>query len=112
MEPSTLNLVIYQDRDFSQAFSLKSGGVAMNLAGYHVRAEIRRNKSSSALVVAFTIAVDESAGSIILSLTSAQTLLIPRTTMFWDLVLTDSFQVRQSYMEGMILVKGTVTREE
>ena len=112
MEPATHNLVIYQDRDFSQTFFLKSAGVAMNLTGYTVKAEVRPDKYASDLIVAFTIVVIKATGSITLSLTDTQTLVLTDEVAFWDLVLTDPLGKRLNYIEGTLTVRGTVTRGE
>ena len=111
MEPATHDLTIYRDRDFSQTFYLKTLGVAMNLTGYTGKAEIRENKDAAALIVAFQVTVDPLIGSIVLSLTDTQTILLPGGIAVWDLVLTDPHGARQNYIEGQVNVLGTVTRD-
>jgi hypothetical protein len=111
MEPATHNLTIYRDRDFSQTFYLKTLGVAMDLTGYSGKAEIRENQDAAGLLVAFQVTIDPLIGSITLSLTDTQTILIPVGAAFWDLVITDPHGVRQNYIEGQVTVVGTVTRD-
>ena len=112
MEPANYDLTIYRDRDFSLPLYLKTLGVAMDLTGYTGKAEIRENQDAADLIVAFQGTMDPLIGSIVLSLTDTQTILLPDGISAWDLVLTDSHGVRQSYIEGQVKVVGTVTRDE
>ena len=112
MKPATHNLTIYRDRDFSQTFYLKAQGVAMDLTGYSAKAEIRSGKDEDILIVGFQVTIIPAIGSIELSLTDTQTILLNDTTAFWDLVLTDTHNKRQNYIEGQVKVVGTVTRDE
>ena len=111
MEPATYDLTIYRDRDFSQTFYLKNLGVAMDLTGYTGKAEIRENKDAVDLAVAFQVTIDPLIGSVVISLTDTQTILLPIGDMAWDLVLTDPQGARQNYLEGQVKILGTVTRE-
>ena len=112
MEPATHDLTIYRDRDFSQTFYLKTLGDPMDLTDYTGKAEIRENKDAAALIVAFQVTVDPLIGSIVISLTDTQTMLLPDGLTSWDLVLTDPHGLRQNYIEGQVKVVGTVTRDE
>ena len=111
MEPAIYDLTIYRDRDFSQTFYLKNLGVAMDLTGYTGKAEIRENKDAVDLAVAFQVTIDPLIGSVVISLTDTQTILLPIGDMAWDLVLTDPHGARQNYLEGQVKILGTVTRE-
>lgn len=112
MKPSTYNLTIYRDRDFSQTFYFKSLGEIMDLTGYAGKAEIRENQDAAELLAAFQVTIDSLVGSVVLSLTDTQTILLPEGAAFWDLVLTDPHGSRQNYIEGQVKVVGTVTRDE
>lgn len=112
MEPANHDLTIYRDRDFSQTFYLKSQGAVMNLTGYSAKAEIRSGKDVVELIVVFQVTIDPLIGSIVISLTDTQTILLKDNTAFWDLVLTDTHGKRENYIEGMVKVLGTVTRDE
>ena len=112
MEPASHDLTIYRDRDFSQTFYLKDSlRVALDLTGYTGKAEIRENRDAAALIVAFQVTIDPLIGSIVISLTDTQTMLLPDGITAWDLVLTDSHGSRQNYIEGQVKVVGTVTRD-
>ena len=113
MKPATLDLTVYRDRDFSRTFYIKQyiGGPAMDLTGYSAKAEIRSGKDTDELIVGFLVVVDPLIGSITISLEDNQTILLVNTVAFWDLVLTDTYGLRQNYIEGMVNVLGTVTRE-
>jgi len=111
MEPATHNLTLFRDRDFSQVFTFKDGdGVIIDLTGYSAAAQIRAAKDDDTLIVAFTIVVSEAEGEVTISLTDVQTLAIEQSKAWWDLVLTDTLGLRQSYVEGGVAIKGTVTR--
>ena len=77
MEPANYDLTIYRDRDFSKTFYFKTLGEAMDLTGYTGKAEIRENKDAAALIVAFQVTIDPLIGSICISLTDTQTMLLP-----------------------------------
>ena len=112
MEPAILNLTIYRDRDFSKTLYFKSLGVAMDLTGYTGKAEIRENKDDANLIVALQVTIDPLIGSIVISLTDTQTILLPVGVLAWDLVLTDPHGSRQNYIEGQVDVVSTVTRDD
>jgi hypothetical protein len=111
MNPASLDLTIYRDRDFSKTLYFKTQGEAMDLTGYTGKAEIRIGQDTDALIVAFHVDITPLIGSIVLSLTDTQTILLKDDTAYWDLVLTDPHGLRQSFVEGMVIVKGTVTRD-
>jgi hypothetical protein len=111
MEPAVYDLTIYRDRDFSQTFYLKTLGDPMDLTNYTGKAEIRENKDVADLIVAFQVTIDPLIGSIVLTLTDTQTILLPDGITAWDLVLTDPHGARQNYIEGQVKVVGTVTRD-
>jgi len=110
MVPAQHDLTIYRDRDFSQVFTFKSHGAAMVLTGYSAKAQIRPTPDSDTLIVDFTTAISGVAGTVTISLTAAQALALVDDLAFWDLVLTDTLALRQTYLEGQVQVKGTVTR--
>jgi len=113
MEPAAHNLTVYRDRDFSQAFILKDAdGVVINLAGYTAQAQIRPAKESATLIVEFSVAIVAATGTITISLTDVQTLALDADYVkgWWDLVLTNPSALRESYVEGSVIFKGTVTR--
>jgi hypothetical protein len=112
MIPATLNLTIYRDRDFSKTLYFKTSlGEIMDLTGYTGKAEIRENKDAAALTVAFQVTIAPLLGSVVLSLADTQTMLLPDGISVWDLVLTDPHGSRQNFIEGVITVLGTVTRD-
>jgi len=112
MKPATHDLTIYRDRDFSQTFYLKSRGAAMDLTGYSAKAEMRSGKDGDSLIVTFQATIDPLIGSIVISLTDTQTILLQDSQACWDLVLTDTHGLRQNYIEGAVQILGTVTRDE
>lgn len=111
MVPARHDLTVYRDRDYSRVFVFQdSDGVIIDLTGYSAKAQIRPEKDSSTLTESFGIDLDGSAGKITISLTDEQTLALASGKFWWDLALTDPSGLRQSYVEGSVFVKATVTR--
>ena len=111
MTPAKLDLTIYRDRDFSKTLYFKTQGATLDLTDYTAKAEIRGGKDQPNLIVAFQVTITPLIGSIVLSLTDTQTILLKDDTAYWDLVLTDPHGARQNFVEGTVNVIGTVTRD-
>ena len=106
------NLVINSGSDFSQSFTLEgSDNSALNLTGYQVNAQMRKwSGSSSAITFTTAILVPSTQGKILISLSSANTTNIKPGRYVYDVVITDSFGMKNRVIEGMVLVREGVTR--
>lgn len=106
------NLVINSGSDFSQSFTLEgSDNSALNLTGYQVNAQMRKwSGSSVAITFTSTIQIPRTEGKILISLSSADTTNIKPGRYIYDIVITDSFGLKNRVIEGMVLVREGVTR--
>lgn len=105
------NLVVNTGANFSQTFTLSStdDNSAFDLTGYTVKSELRK-WSGAVGVTTFTAEIaDADSGTIILSLTNAQTLALKPGRHVYDIVVT-SGATKQRVVEGAVLVRQGVTR--
>jgi hypothetical protein len=110
MEPAYYEMFIHRDRDFSRVFTFKSAGATMILDGYSAKAQIRTELDDGELLADFTTAINAAAGTVTVSLPAALSAAIENNSGFWDLMLVDPNGLRQTYVEGLVTIKGTVTR--
>jgi hypothetical protein len=107
------NLVINAGSDFSQTFTLEgsANNSAFDLTSYTVTAQIRKwAGSSTATSFTATKQTPNTSGKILLKLTSTQTSSIKPGRYVYDVVITDSYDVKNRVIEGMVLVREGVTR--
>jgi len=105
------NLVVNTGANFSQTFTLSStdDNSAFNLDGYTATSQIRK-WAGAVGVTTFTAEIaDAESGTIIISLTNAQTALLKPGRHVYDIVVT-SGAVKQRVVEGAVLVRQGVTR--
>ena len=107
------NLVVNSGADFSQSFTLEKTDTnsVFDLTGYTVEAQMRKWSGSSSYT-SFTTSVEypETAGRILIRLTSIQTSNLKPGRYVYDVVITDEFGVKNRVIEGMVLVTEGVTR--
>lgn len=107
------NLVIDSGSDFSQTFTLEESETnsPLNLTSYTVSSQMRKWAGSSS-AISFTTSIEypSTSGKINISLTSEQTKLIKPGRYVYDVLLTDSFTIKNKVIEGMVLVREGVTR--
>jgi hypothetical protein len=106
------NLVINSGSDFSQSFTLE--GIAnspLNLSEYNVNAQMRKWSGSSS-VITFTSLIEDppTNGKILISLSSEETLDIKPGRYVYDILIIDSYGIKNRVIEGMVLVREGVTR--
>ena len=107
------NLVINSGSDFSQSFTLEGSddNSPLNLTDYEVDAQMRKwSGSSTAITFATSVEFPSTSGKILISLSSADTVNIRPGRYVYDIVITDSFEVKSRVIEGMVLVREGVTR--
>lgn len=99
------DLVFTQGDSFTITISL-----GINLTGCTVAAQVRQFNESPAVQGTFTATItDLVQGTVVLSLTSAQTRLLPMQGV-WDLQVTMPDLTVQTLVKGMVLVNRDVTR--
>lgn len=107
--PGSLDLSIYRGDTFEQGLSFTDGTNPIALPTTSWRAYIRRQPTDLATVEEFTVdATGAAGGLVILSLTEAETTLLPSGCV-WDLELTAAGDVR-TYLRGHLTVVQDVTR--
>jgi hypothetical protein len=107
------NLVINSGSNFSQTFTLEGSddNSPLNLTGYAVNAQIRKwSGSSSAINFSTNIIAPSTSGKISIGLTSGQTVNLKSGRYVYDILITDTFGIKNRVIEGMVLVREGVTR--
>ena len=84
----------------------------MDLTGYSGKAQMRPSKDADAeLIVNFDVQIVPGSGSVTIGLEHSQTIALMYESGFWDLVLTNADGARENYLEGMVTILKTVTRD-
>jgi hypothetical protein len=110
------NIVIEQGYDFSTTYELSDATTngPLNMVGYGITAQLRKNYSSSSFVNFSSSIVDFAAGVIKIELTKEQTALLKPGRHVYDIAIQreglDSDFERSKAIEGMALVRPGVTR--
>ena len=104
------NLVIDQGTDYSTSIVLQNDdGEVANLVGYTANAQLRKTYTSSNSH-SFTTTIDDTSGTIILSLTDTQTANITAGRYVYDVYVSDSFGIVSRIVEGIVTITPRVTR--
>ena len=106
------NLVINSGSDFSQSFTLEgTNNSPFNLTGYEGDAQMRKwSGSSTAITFTTSIELPSTSGRILISLSSENTVNIRPGRYVYDVMIADSFGIKNRVIEGMVLVREGVTR--
>lgn len=105
-------LEIRRGREFSEPFGfVNDDDSAMDLTGYTVKAQVRdRQAIDGNLIIEFTVRIDDPlTGEVYLELTDAETSAITARRGFYDLLLIDAAGKDETYVEGVVAFKGSVT---
>ena len=107
------NLVINSGSDFTQSFTLEGSdnNSPLNLTGFEVDAQMRKwSGSSSAINFSTNIFAPSTSGRISIGLTSGQTIDLKSGRYVYDILITDTYGIKNRVIEGMVLVREGVTR--
>jgi hypothetical protein len=107
------NLVVNAGTDFTQTFTLEATETnsVLDLSNYSVAAKMRKwSGSTSAVSFSSSIISPSTSGKISIGLTSGETSQLKPGRYVYDVVITDSVQVKSRVIEGMVLVREGVTR--
>lgn len=105
------NIYIDAGSDYTNIITIDSaGGPPMNLTGYTVRSQIRKSYSSSTFYNFTASVLDAAAGQIRLTMTAAQTELIPPGRWLYDVEITSSTGARNRVVEGLVIVTPQITQ--
>ena len=105
------NLVIYKFTDFEQTFVLEDSQTnsLKDLTGFTGTCRMQRTLNLGNLT-AFTLSfTNRVRGKIRISLTDDQTAVLEQGQYFYELMLTDSNDVTERVIEGVVIVKHPVT---
>ncbi len=111
IKPIAQNLEIFRGANFVKDFQFtdKKTGDLLDISTWVFNSEIRSdNYQESELLGTFTIEVDIETSTIVLTLSTEDTLAMPATWAFWDLFVTvngESFP----YIYGKVEITSTVT---
>lgn len=107
------NLVINSGSDFSQSFTLEGSynNSSLNLTGYDVYSQMRKwSGSSTAITFETLIQFPPTSGRILIYLPSTDTVNIKPGRYVYDIVIVDSYGIKNRVVEGMVLVREGVTK--
>ena len=103
----TLNTGAYFSRDF---FLDNSDGTPLNLTGYTAASQIRKHPESLNAAATMKVGfIDRSNGKIRVSLAGTITETIKPGRYVWDIMLTDSSDKSDIYIEGNVLASADIT---
>ena len=109
VSPGTYNFTVQRRADHSVTLQFKdSNDAAFNLTGWTVAAQAwdrTRTTKHADFSVTYT---NRSTGTVALSLTDTQTTLFPDEA-YYDVLLTDPSDVKEYYLEGVIIVSQGYT---
>lgn len=110
IEPGTYNFTLQRRSTHNIPLIFKdSSNNAINLNGYTIAAQVwdepRLNKYAD-FAVTYT---DRAAGSVTIGLTSTQTATFITDTLVYDVLLIDSSNVKEYYLEGKITISEGYT---
>ena len=113
INPGTYNFTLYQGADWDRTFTITQGGTALNLTGYTASMQIREAADSTAYLLSLTsgsgITLGGTAGTVAVTITSAQSSAIASGSYAYDLELLSGSQVTR-LIQGAVNVSGNVTR--
>lgn len=104
------HLVVDQGTDFTANIELEdNSGSLMNLTGYTVAAQMRKNYNSST-AVSFTATHNASGGTIFLTLTNSLSSTIEPGRYLYDVEITSTGGIKTRVVEGIVTVTPNMTR--
>ena len=109
--PSRANLAIYQGDDYFATVNVFACGVAQDLTGYTVQAQIRTAPADQAPDVVVEIPTLISGSQVKIQIPATSTVLLRNPPYVWDLQLTDPAGIIATALAGAVIVTLEVTRE-
>ena len=109
----TTNITIYTGTDFAQTFVLEDtqANILMNLANYSGCAQLKRYESSTKTAdFLIQFASDPATGRVGIEMLKSVTSTLKPGKYFWDLLLNSPNGTTTRVVEGVALVKKSVTR--
>jgi len=110
--PVKYNITIRRGRDLSLNFEYTDAdGVAINMTGYSIAAEIRATKARDGDLIATFTTVETSLSTGLFGITLSDTITaaLTDTAGYWDLKITDAAGLIETFAEGRVDIIETVT---
>ena len=109
VQPGTYNIGLQRRADYSVLLQFKdSNDAVIDLNGWTVEAQAWNKKRTTKHADFGVTYTDRSAGKVTISLTDAQTALFPDEA-YYDVLLTDTSDIKEYYLEGVIFVSEGYT---
>lgn len=108
------NLIINQNTDFDQVFTLESNSTnsVLDLTDYTFKSEMRKHPTATTGITTFSASIYGAAtnGQVNLGLTTTQTASLKEGRYVYDVVMTDINGKMSRVIEGMVLVRAGATK--
>ena len=106
------NLVINAGVDFDQVFTLEDGAnnAPIDLTNYGLSAQMRKHATATGVTTFTTSFYDAPNGKIQIGLSTSQTAALKPGRYVYDVVITNTNNMMERVVEGMVLVSPGVTR--
>jgi hypothetical protein len=114
--PGTYDITLFQGADYDKTFTVLQGGTAINFTGFTSAMQVRTAADSTATLLSLTngsgITLGGTAGTILVTITNAQSAAISAGSYAYDLELTSGVGagVVTRLLQGAFTVSGNVTR--
>ena len=110
METYQRNIIIYSGADFEAFYSVKSNNVSFSLTGSSISARIKKYSGSSSSISINGSTIPLVPGDFKIYLSSTETEEIKPGKYMYDVVLTDSNNIKIKLVEGFAFVKPIVSK--
>jgi len=112
--PGIYNIVLYQGADYDKTFTVLQNGTALNWTGYTAAMQVREAADSTAYLLSLTsgsgITLGGTAGTILVTISNAQSAAINTGSYAYDLELISGSSAVTRILQGSFTVSGQVTR--
>lgn len=112
MTPGVLNLVLYRGTTFAQTFICQDDShVAVNLTGWTAHALVRTDPQKHIVLDLNPVITNGPAGTVSISFTDEETVLLAPGEFVWDLVLERPSGERLGpFLAGTFIISTAITR--
>lgn len=112
--PGLYDITCYQGADYDKTFTVSQGGTALDWTGYSARMQVRTGADASATLLSLSngsgITLGGTAGTVLLTITNAQSAAIPSGSYAYDLELISGSSAVTRLLQGSFILVGNVTR--
>jgi len=112
--PGLYDITCFQGADYDKTFAVSQGGTALNWTGYTARMQVRTSSDATATLLSLTsgsgITLGGTAGTILLTISNAQSAAVTAGSYAYDLELVSGSSAVTRLLQGAFNVIGNVTR--